>query len=75
MQSKRTIYIILGIMVLGLAAWIISCAVNPVTGKKEFMLLTEADEIALGKQTDAEIVQTYGIYEAPELNAYIESLG
>jgi len=75
MQSKRTIYIILGIMVLGLAAWIISCAVNPVTGKKEFMLLTEADEIALGKQTDAEIVQTYGIYEDPELNAYIESLG
>ncbi len=75
MRTRKITFIIAGIVILGLAAWIISCAVNPVTGKKEFMLLTEADEIALGQQTDAEIVQTYGIYEDPELTAYIEGLG
>lgn len=65
----------MGIIIIALIAWAISCAVNPVTGKRQFMLLTEADEIGLGQQTDAEIVQTYGLYENPELSAYINNLG
>ncbi len=56
-------------------AWVISCAVNPVTGKRELMLLSEADEISLGQQTDQEIVQTYGVYEDAALNAYVNNLG
>lgn len=55
--------------------WLVACAVNPVTGKSEFMLLTEADEIKLGQQTDVEIVQMYGIYDNKELLAYIDNLG
>ncbi|MDZ7339076.1 MAG: M48 family metalloprotease [candidate division KSB1 bacterium] len=54
---------------------VVSCAVNPVTGKRDFMLLTEADEIQLGKQTDHEVVATYGVLEKPELQAYVEDLG
>ena len=55
--------------------WIISCAVNPVTGKKELMLISEAQETALGKQTDGQIVETYGIYKNPQLANYIDNLG
>jgi predicted Zn-dependent protease len=53
----------------------LSCAVNPVTGKKELSLISEAQEIALGKQTDVEVRQQYGVYSDPEINAYVQSVG
>jgi predicted Zn-dependent protease len=53
----------------------LACAVNPVTGKRELMLLSRADEISLGAQTDAEIVQMYGVYGDASLNAYVNTLG
>ncbi|MFH1942795.1 MAG: M48 family metalloprotease [bacterium] len=54
---------------------LLACAVNPVTGKREFMILTEQDEIQMGAETDQEIAKTYGIYEAPQLTAYINRIG
>lgn len=51
-----------------------SCAVNPVTGKQELMLLSERDEISLGRETDVEIVKQYGIYEDPKLVAYVKEI-
>jgi len=53
----------------------LSCALNPVTGKRELMLVTESDEIALGKQADQQIAQTYGIYESPALTNYVNRIG
>jgi len=32
-----------------------ACATNPVSGKKELSFLSEAEEIAMGQQADAEI--------------------
>jgi len=58
-----------------LLAFFISCAVNPVTGKTELMLLSESDEIQLGQQSDKEIVSQYGLYKDQQLQAYIEQLG
>ena len=52
-----------------------SCAVNPVTGKKELNLISESQEIALGQQTDVEIRQQYGVYADPEVNAYVQGVG
>ncbi len=63
------------IITLLLVAWMISCAVNPVTGKRELMLLSENDEIALGQQTDQEIIDTYGLYQDAKLTAYIDQIG
>lgn len=53
----------------------ISCAINPVTGKRELMLVSQQDEIALGKQSDASIGQTYGFYEDQALSAYVNRVG
>ena len=33
----------------------ISCATNPATGRRQLILVPEADEIQLGKQADTEI--------------------
>jgi predicted Zn-dependent protease len=54
---------------------IVSCAVNPVTGKREFMLLSTDDEIALGRNADRDIVAAYGEYQNPELAAYVTEIG
>ncbi|UCE40954.1 MAG: M48 family metalloprotease [Candidatus Aminicenantes bacterium] len=53
----------------------ISCAINPVTGKRELSLISEKEEIALGKQTDEEIKAQYGIYSDQALNAYVQRVG
>ncbi|NOR14600.1 MAG: M48 family metalloprotease [Candidatus Aminicenantes bacterium] len=52
-----------------------ACAVNPVTGKKELMLYSEADEIAMGKQTDQQVKSIYGIYADKGLNSYVNKIG
>ncbi|HIF51828.1 MAG TPA: hypothetical protein EYQ42_09940 [Thiotrichaceae bacterium] len=52
-----------------------SCAVNPVTGKQDLVLFTEADEIALGQKTSKEVLQQYRIYENAALQQYVQNIG
>ena len=68
-KCMRTAFLEFGL--IGLLSWIVSCAVNPVSGKQELMLLSEADEVKLGRQTDAEVVREYGVFEDPKLTAYL----
>lgn len=51
-----------------------SCAMNPVSGGPELMLLSESEEIQLGKQTDVQVRKQYGVYEDQKLNAYLNDL-
>jgi predicted Zn-dependent protease len=53
----------------------LSCAINPVTGKKELSLISESQEIAMGKESDVQIRQEYGVYADAKLNAYVGSVG
>ncbi len=52
-----------------------SCARNPVTGKKELMLMSEGQELALGKESDPSIIAQYGVYENAQLQAFITEKG
>jgi predicted Zn-dependent protease len=53
-----------------------SCVRNPATGKLELNLMSESQEVELGKQAKLEAEQTYGIYkEKPELNQYVADIG
>jgi predicted Zn-dependent protease len=65
---------VLGACLIGLLIWILSCATNPVTGKQELMLLSEADEIKLGQETDLQVINEYGLYEDPELSANLNGI-
>ena len=51
------------------------CAVNPVTGKKEIMLISESMEINMGKEIDRGLRMEYGIYDDPQLNDYVAEVG
>jgi len=53
----------------------VACAINPVTGKYELSLISEQQEIALGKEADGEIRHQYGVYDAPVLNEYVKKIG
>ena len=52
-----------------------SCAVNPVTGKKQLMLMTEEQEIAMGSNYDPSVISTFGLYENEELLNFITEKG
>jgi predicted Zn-dependent protease len=75
MTRKIILKTTLSIIVVAFIVWAISCAINPVTGKREFMLLTENDEIALGQQTDQQVMETYGVYNDPDLLTYVTTVG
>jgi predicted Zn-dependent protease len=49
-----------------------SCAVNPVTGKKQLMLMSESQEVALGAQYDPQVIATFGEYQDKELLSFVE---
>jgi predicted Zn-dependent protease len=52
-----------------------SCAVNPVTGKKQLMLMSEAQEVALGAQYDPSVISTFGEYKDADLTYFIQNMG
>lgn len=51
------------------------CATNPVTGLSDLVLMSENQEIALGKQTHPQILEQYSIYQNPPLQALVDRLG
>ncbi len=52
-----------------------SCAVNPVSGKKELSFYSEQQELALGQRTDVEVRDQYGAYVDARLTAYVAAAG
>lgn len=52
-----------------------ACATNPVTGRREFNLMSEAQEISLGQESDPQIKQEMGVYNDAELIAYVTGIG
>ncbi len=52
-----------------------ACAVNPVSGKQDLVLLSEQDEIALGRKTNEEVLQQYNVYDNAALQKYVQDVG
>jgi predicted Zn-dependent protease len=52
------------------------CAVNPATGQREISLVSEAQEIQMGRQADPEATAQFGgLYPDEDLQAYVTALG
>ena len=66
---KQLHFLVLSMLLLS------SCARNPVTGKKELMLMSESQEIALGKESDPAIIAQFGLYNNPTLQDFINKKG
>jgi predicted Zn-dependent protease len=51
------------------------CARNPVSGKKQVVLMSEAQEIAMGKEADPQIIAQFGLYEDTAIQNFINLKG
>ncbi|PCI23272.1 MAG: peptidase M48 [Piscirickettsiaceae bacterium] len=51
------------------------CAVNPATGERDFVLMSENEELALGRRYSAEVMKQYRAYDNPMLQKYVQSVG
>lgn len=52
-----------------------ACTVNPATGGRQLVLMTEAQEIQLGRDADADIAAEMGLYPDGALQEYVGELG
>lgn len=62
-------------MLFGVLVTTVACATNPVTGRREFTLLSEAQEIQIGRELDREVRREMGVYEDEALQRYVEAIG
>jgi predicted Zn-dependent protease len=56
-------------------ALFLSCAKNPVTGKRELSLVSEAEEIEMGQQAAAEVKATMPVLQDQKVQAYVSGIG
>lgn len=52
-----------------------ACTTNPVTGKKQVSLMSESQEVALGQQSDPQVLAQFGLVENPALQRFIQDKG
>lgn len=70
MERPSVLLVPVSFVVLALA-----CATNPVTGKRELSLMSEGQEIAIGKENHPQILAEMGQYNDPALQQYVRDLG
>jgi predicted Zn-dependent protease len=52
-----------------------ACPVNPATGERQLMLISEAQEIEMGREGAQQVAAAYGLYENPDLQEYVSQIG
>jgi len=60
---------------LASASLLCACALNPVTGRPQAVLTTEAGEIQQGEEAAREVEEQIGLLEAPALQTYVQEIG
>ena len=65
------------LLIIGLALSLLAgCAQNPVTGQSDFVMMSESQEIALGRQYHEQVIQKqYRVYESKALQDYVDRVG
>lgn len=51
------------------------CATNPVSHQPEFVLMSENQELAIGRELHTKILKEYGKYDDVELQGYVQEIG
>ncbi len=54
---------------------LVACSTNPVSGKKDFTLISEQQELAMGAQAHRSILKQKKRYNNPGLQAYVNNIG
>jgi predicted Zn-dependent protease len=70
MRNIKTPMILVALLLAGCAT-----VTNPVTGQRELTVMDERSEIAEGRKAHEQVLQDYGAYANPRLQAYVNELG
>jgi predicted Zn-dependent protease len=62
-------------MIAAVLAVLSACAANPVTGEQDFVLMSEEQEISLGRKYSTEIIKEMPPYDDPELEQLVQQVG
>ena len=54
---------------------VIGCATNPVTGRTQFSLVSQQQELTIGKDGYPAVLSEYGAYDHAGIAAYVDSVG
>lgn len=54
---------------------LVTCATNPVTGRRELSLVSESQEIAMGQEAAQQVVGTIGLVPDSALQRYVSGIG
>lgn len=63
------------LVLFALVTFSAGCAVNPVSGQQEFVLMSEQQELAAGREANQQVLQQYRIYPDQQLQVYVNSVG
>lgn len=63
------------VIVLAAVSILPGCARNPVTGKRQLALISEEQEIAMGREAHPEILSEFGRVERDQLQNYVDGVG
>src|SRR2546426_3876635 len=74
-MPRSTSFIALFASTTLLALPILSCARNPVTGKNQISLVSESQEIEMGKQANQQTIQSIGLVNDPQIQEYVTGIG
>ena len=74
-KARWWVPVSLGLMVLPAIAVQTGCAVNPVTGQRQFVLYSESQEIAMGEEADRDITASLGEYDHDGLATLLTRMG
>lgn len=66
---------LIALAVLLAALTVTGCATNPATGEQDIVFMSEAQELELGRQEHAKIMQQYARYEDEQLQDYVNQVG
>ena len=65
---KKYLFLVIYLIISG-------CSVNPVTGKQDFVMMSENQEIAMGKRYHSQVLQQIPPYQDAELQDYVQRIG
>ena len=74
-SSRLIIKLLAGAPVVVLLVSLAGCATNPATGRSMLSMVSEGQEVDMGRQYMAEVEREQGLYDNPVLAAYVDSVG
>lgn len=75
-RASAFVRVFLAACLAGLAGWgLAGCQTVAATGERRLNLISESQEIQMGREADQQIVASMGVYSNPQLEEYVEAMG